>query len=255
MTNSASAEPSAILSHLHRTDGSATLSQNGYTVIGAVNGPIEVQRRDELPEEAAIDVIVRPAAGVGGTRERHLESILQSTLRQIILTHNFPRSLIQVTLQVTSTPENDTAGAKIVQAGSHLAILPTLLQTAVLTLLAASTPLAMIATSVLIAVNSEGESRNLIQNPNPEQVRSANSVHVLGFTSHGELLLSESEGSFTLDEWDEVYETAKALCSGEKTADDNFMQGVGLENNKGDMMMFIKSAMERKIAADLHYKV
>lgn len=62
----ASTEPTAKLSHLHRTDGSATFSQNGYTVIGAVNGPIEVQGRDELPEEAAVDVVVRPAAGVGG---------------------------------------------------------------------------------------------------------------------------------------------------------------------------------------------
>ena len=44
----------------------ATLTSNGYYVIAAVNGPIEVQRRDELPEEAAIDVAVRPAAGVGG---------------------------------------------------------------------------------------------------------------------------------------------------------------------------------------------
>lgn len=61
-----SADPLATLLHLHRADGSATFSQNGYTVIGAVNGPIEVQRRDELPEEAAVDVIVRPAAGVGG---------------------------------------------------------------------------------------------------------------------------------------------------------------------------------------------
>lgn len=59
-------EPTVRLSHLKRADGSATFSQNGYTVIGAVNGPIEVQRRDELPEEAAIDVIVRPAVGVGG---------------------------------------------------------------------------------------------------------------------------------------------------------------------------------------------
>lgn len=62
-----STEPTAILSHLHRADGSATFSQNGYTVIGSVNGPIEVQRRDELPEEAVVDVIVRPASGVGGT--------------------------------------------------------------------------------------------------------------------------------------------------------------------------------------------
>jgi exosome complex component RRP46 len=53
-----------------------------------------------------------------GTRERHLESILQSTLRQIILIHNFPRTLVQVTLQITSTPENKDAGAKVVQATS-----------------------------------------------------------------------------------------------------------------------------------------
>lgn len=59
--------PSATLSHLYRTDGSATFSQNGYTIIGAVNGPIEVQRKDELPEEAAVEVIVRPATGAGGT--------------------------------------------------------------------------------------------------------------------------------------------------------------------------------------------
>ena len=64
MTNSG--EPTVILSHLHRADGSATFSQDGYTVIGAITGPIEVQRRDELPEEAAVEVVVRPAAGVGG---------------------------------------------------------------------------------------------------------------------------------------------------------------------------------------------
>lgn len=56
------------LNPLQRADGSATYSSNsnGYTVIAAVNGPIEVQRRDELPEEAAIDVAIRPASGVGG---------------------------------------------------------------------------------------------------------------------------------------------------------------------------------------------
>lgn len=51
---------------LHRADGSSNYTHAGYSIIGAVNGPIEVQRRDELPEEAAVNVIVRPAAGVGG---------------------------------------------------------------------------------------------------------------------------------------------------------------------------------------------
>lgn len=52
---------------LHRADGSSTHSANGYTVVAAVNGPIEVQRRDELAEEAAVEVNVRPAVGVGST--------------------------------------------------------------------------------------------------------------------------------------------------------------------------------------------
>jgi exosome complex component RRP46 len=43
---------------------------------------------------------------------------MQSTLRQIILIHNFPRTLIQVTLQITSIPENENAGSKLVQAAS-----------------------------------------------------------------------------------------------------------------------------------------
>ena len=58
--------PTVTLGELLGVDGSAEYTCNGYTVVGAVNGPIEVQRRDELPEEAAIDVIVRPIAGVGG---------------------------------------------------------------------------------------------------------------------------------------------------------------------------------------------
>lgn len=55
-----------VLSPLARADGSASCTSNGYSVIAAVNGPVEVQRRDEIPEESAIDVVLRPAIGVGG---------------------------------------------------------------------------------------------------------------------------------------------------------------------------------------------
>ena len=67
----ASATPEAALSVLPRADGSATYSHAGYTVTASVNGPIEAQRRDEHPYEAHVDVIVRPAAGVGGKKFRH----------------------------------------------------------------------------------------------------------------------------------------------------------------------------------------
>ncbi len=57
----------ASLSTLERVDGSATYSHNGYMIIAAVNGPIEVQKKDELPGEAVVDVMVRLAAGIGGS--------------------------------------------------------------------------------------------------------------------------------------------------------------------------------------------
>lgn len=60
------AEPLAVLSPLPRADGSATYSHAGYTITASANGPIEAQRRDEDPDEATVDVVVRPAAGVGG---------------------------------------------------------------------------------------------------------------------------------------------------------------------------------------------
>lgn len=58
--------PPPTLSILPRADGSAQYSQNGHTVLGAVNAPIEAQRRDELPSEATIEVNIRPAVGIGG---------------------------------------------------------------------------------------------------------------------------------------------------------------------------------------------
>ena len=128
---------------LSRADGSASFTSNGYSVIAAVNGPIEVQRRDELPEEAAIDVAIRPAAGVGGkdrccsnynsssilliyvigVRERHLESILQSTLRHVMLVSAHPRTLIQVTLQIVSFNEGSFNAGDLSQAASVGSIL------------------------------------------------------------------------------------------------------------------------------------
>ena len=54
------------LSPLPRSDGSATYTHANYSIACSINGPIEVQRKDELPEEATIDVVVRPAYGVGG---------------------------------------------------------------------------------------------------------------------------------------------------------------------------------------------
>ena len=64
------APPPPKLNPLTSPDGSSTYTAHGYTVLAAANGPLEVSRRDELPEEAALEVNVRPAAGVGCASSR-----------------------------------------------------------------------------------------------------------------------------------------------------------------------------------------
>ncbi|KAJ1331552.1 exosome complex component RRP46 [Microdochium nivale] len=244
-------DPEARMSHLPTADGSATFSYAGYTIVGAVNGPIEVQRRDELPEEAAIDVVVRPAAGVGGTRERHLESILEATLRQIILVNSFPRTLIQVVLQVTVAPDNEYVNAKVAQASLNLPMLPALLETAVLSLLSAGLPLNATITSASFSINASMDDKyKIIPNPTPRQVETSRSFHVFAFTSHEELLLAESEGSFTTHEWDDLYSQARASCC-PPDAD------IVMDDERGvhaDLKNFVRTTMQEKIVEDLHWK-
>ena len=67
--------PQTTLNPLSNPDGSATHTAYGYTVTAAVNGPLEVSRRDELPEEAALEVNVRPAVGVGSTQTSPLHTL------------------------------------------------------------------------------------------------------------------------------------------------------------------------------------
>ncbi|KAK4220263.1 exosome complex component RRP46 [Rhypophila decipiens] len=252
----ANTAPEAALGVLPKADGSAKYSHAGYTITASVNGPLEAQRKDEHPNEAHVDVIVRPAAGVGATRERHLESVLQSSLSQIILVKNFPRGLIQIVLQIEETPENDYVNTKLVQASVNFPIMPALFQTCILALLSAAVPMRATATASVVAIVLEGEKKKTVVDPTPKQLQTAQSVHVLAFTSHDELLLAESEGDFTVQEWDEIYETAKGICCRPQTRKSGAEMVLDEADVAGqaDMRQFIRSTMEGKVAADLHWK-
>ncbi|OAQ91814.1 ribosomal protein S5 domain-containing protein [Purpureocillium lilacinum] len=246
------AEPVAQLSHLPKADGSATFSYCGFTVTAAVNGPVEAPRRDENAFEALVDVVVRPAAGVGGTAERQLESLLQPALRQLIPVRNFPRCMIQITLQVMEMPENAYVNAKILQAQLNLAIIPALIHAAILGLLTAAVPLKTIATAVTLAIGPD-EASGLVVDPTMVQVDNAKSVHVLGFTADDELLLAESYGSFSTEEWDQVLETGQRICCQGRSSelDTDMTDGPA---GSASIRRFIRSVMETKTAADLHWK-
>ncbi|KAF2104433.1 hypothetical protein NA57DRAFT_70638 [Rhizodiscina lignyota] len=251
------AVPEATLSHLNRADGSATYSSNGYTVVGAVNGPIEVQRRDELPEEAAIEVNIRPAVGVGSTKERYLESILQSTLRRIILTHTFPRTLIQLTLQVVNTP----APFDCPFTSSPLPLLPALLETAMLALLSASLPLASTYTSVGLALampspvkKKASLSATAIMPIDDKALEQASSIHVFAFTADGDLLVAESEGLFAPEYWEHAYDRALELCIGSKDGRAEGEMVVEGEPEDRNESQWLRSVMQEKAEQEQRWK-
>ena len=82
-------------------------------------------------------------------------------------------------------------------------VMPALFQTATLALLSAAIPMRATATASVVAVVLEGKTKKMVADPTPRELEAAQSVHVLAFTSNDELLLAESEGDFTVKEWDE----------------------------------------------------
>lgn len=200
-----------------------------------------------------------------GTRERQLESILHSTFSRIILTHAFPRSLIQLTLQVVSSPEQQEPrysssvrlfvlmGLKqrtITDFEQNLPILPALLQTGMLTLLSSSLPLECTFTSIALAVRPDkhGGTAQL----NTKSFTNAESIHVFAFTSTAQLLLSESEGTFTMQEWEETYDRAKSICCAQPGQGDR-MQVEG-ERQDTNMKQWLHSAIEGQAQQDQAWK-
>jgi exosome complex component RRP46 len=112
------------------------------------------------------------------------------------------------------------------------------------------------ATAAIVAVVSQDGACKLVAEPSPREIEAAQSVHVLAFTSQDDLLLAESEGDFTVKEWDDVYDTAKTICckSGATKAEGIEMVLDEQEDSGPDMRKFLRSALETKVAADLHWK-
>lgn len=134
----------------------------------------------------------------------------------------------------------------------NLPVIPALLHAAVLGLLSGAVPLKTIATAAIVAI-PEGDEADIIVDPTTEQVDNAKSVHVLGFTSDKELLLAESEGSFSVDEWNKVLDTAERICCNQQGPGlDTAMRDGGIESQS--IKDFIRSTVETKVAADLHWK-
>lgn len=118
-------------------------------------------------------------------------------------------------------------------------------------ILTAAIPLKAIAAATVIAISDD--NTNFIIDPTAVEADRARALHVLGFTSQDELLVSESEGSFSADEWIKVLELGQRICSQHRpTGMDTVMAGDNYESQS--MKEFIRLVVEAKTAEDLHWK-
>lgn len=87
---------------LSRADGSAQWSQEGTCVLVAVYGPVETTISKGHAEQASIEVVFKPRAGLAGTIDKQYEHIIRKTVEGVVVAALHPRTLIQIVLQVIS---------------------------------------------------------------------------------------------------------------------------------------------------------
>jgi exosome complex component RRP46 len=110
------------------------------------------------------------------------------------------------------------------------------------------------AAAVVVAVVPEGSSSKLVVDPSERDLDGASSSHVFAFTAHGQLLLAESQGDFTMAEWEEAHATAKKICC-EAAKKEGMEMILDDEKQAGpDLQAFLRSTMETKVAAELQWR-
>ncbi|KAI5300396.1 exosome non-catalytic core subunit rrp46 [Ascosphaera atra] len=245
--------PSASLNPLRFPDGAASyISPSGAQILASVNGPLDFHRRDsQRSDEAAVEVVVKPSAGLSGVGEHNAESTIRHMLSRVILKKEraMARGGLVITLAVV---RNEILDGKVSERGfSPLPVLPSLLNAALLALLTAAVPLSMTYTAVLIAVLPDG---NLLRNPARKEIANAPSLHVFSISSTGSLLLSIDEGSFDLETYDRAYVLARQGCLPLKVnegGDVNMKQGATAE----PLEMFVRHTVEDRLRDELTWKV
>lgn len=66
--------------------------------------------------------------------------------------------------------------------------------------------------STICAVSKEYGT--IIENPTAKDLRTASSIHVLTFSSKGDVLVNESEGTFDFSVWEDVFKHSEQVCRG-----------------------------------------
>lgn len=118
------------LSCLQNSDGSATFQSGATTVLASVHGPVSPR----MPQHESIDAVVSVVVKSGPahkTYEFEWEELLGNVLRRVIVTSSYPRTVIQVILQIVTADGSvlstalHAAISALMDAGIEMTLLPT----------------------------------------------------------------------------------------------------------------------------------
>ena len=182
-------------------------------------------------------------------REKFLESRILSALKPIILRSNHPRTLIQMSIQIVQSADEDS--------NSAMMLLSPALNAASLALMDAGVPLKCMLSSTTIALIGS----NVVIHPGVKDVKRADSVHVFAFglvrwfdsgrsfKKGMELAFLESQGRFDIEDLETIGELAKNLCSWKEQED------MLLEGSEGERIgELMQEWVREKIERDLRYR-
>ncbi|KAK6464075.1 ribosomal protein S5 domain 2-type protein [Scheffersomyces coipomensis] len=209
---------------LENSDGSAQLITGDIKLIASVSGPIEPKPRQELPNVASLEIVIRPAVGLSGTREKALEDKLRSLLQAVIVRYKYPRQLIQVVIQFLSTPLTKYQGGAYSNHKDEVEYSNIELNAAIngcyFALVDAGIALYSSFASVCISLTEDhqtiDEEPEYIIDPNLKQLHKSDSHHVICFNIEdkkaNKILLLESLGDFTEEQLFTVISKAVTQC-------------------------------------------
>lgn len=113
----------------------------------------------------------------------------------------YPRTLIQLTIQILRTPEHALSAAPTPQTATSLPLLAPCFNSAVCALLDGNLVMSSVAMACTVQESSEA-------------ARKGGPCHVFAYEGKGSLLLSESEGFSSAAAWQASAEYARAICLG-----------------------------------------
>ncbi|KAK9322409.1 hypothetical protein V1517DRAFT_260322 [Lipomyces orientalis] len=178
---------------------------------------MEVNKRDELPDVATLEIVVRPDVGVASTREQFLQDRIRRVVGPVIALELHPRTLIQIVVQIVQSGDTKALNTIALSASINATYMALLDAGVPLRSTVSATSIVCYATSSTQAALTTGGVLIDPTRPELEKIeKDITSVHTIAYELKGgqmeRLLLSESVGSFTEDEVFECYDAAAKVC-------------------------------------------